>query len=165
MWRILFSVFFIIVFSIEATLTPKSRKNLKTSKSYKAGPQNRSVFDRNLVSAKTSPKDILDNNKAYFREVDNYNFEGQVLGYITPVIIIIMVIGKTFFSFQWNNHGYEIGKIFGNKFTQISPVWLELKRTNDQSYELSGTHDVDKAWMIHVRNAGRERHLKSNLTS
>lgn len=88
MYRTVFLVF-IVLCSIEATLTPKSRKNQKLLKSYRSGPQNRTVYDRNLVTENTSPKEILNNNKAYFREVDNYNFEGQVLGYITPVMKIL----------------------------------------------------------------------------
>jgi hypothetical protein len=63
---------------------------------------------------------------------------------------------------QWNNEGYDVAKIFGNKFTHISPVWLEVKQSKkDTKYELDGTHDVDKKWMVHVKNAGRERKLKS----
>lgn len=29
---------------------------------------------------------------------------------------------------QWNNHGYDTAKMFGAKFTHISPVWLQLRR-------------------------------------
>ncbi|RZC37434.1 chitinase domain-containing protein 1 [Asbolus verrucosus] len=131
---------------INATLTPKSKKSTKNHDriTAKSGPHNLTVFDRNLVTMSTSPKDILQNYKAFFKETDEYSFKGLVLGYVTP----------------WNNHGYDIGKIFGNKFTHISPVWLELRRKSPKAYEIKGTHDVDKDWMAHVRNAGRERHIK-----
>lgn len=28
--------------------------------------------------------------------------------------------------FQWNNHGYDVAKIFANKFSMVSPVWLQV---------------------------------------
>lgn len=45
---------------------------------------------------------------------------------------------------QWNSHGYDIAKIFGGKFTQISPVWLQLKRRGREMFEVTGLHDVDQ---------------------
>jgi len=27
----------------------------------------------------------------------------------------------------WNNHGYDVAKIWGSKFTYVSPVWFSLK--------------------------------------
>lgn len=64
-------------------------------------------------------------------------------------------------NLQWNNHGYDVAKIFGNKFTHISPVWLQITPQGAENYLIKGTHDVDKEWMSAVRNAGRERKLKS----
>lgn len=54
--------------------------------------------------------------------------------------------------FQWNNHGYDVAKTFGPKFDMISPVWLQILRKGDMEYELTGTHDVDLAWMKNVRS-------------
>lgn len=45
---------------------------------------------------------------------------------------------------QWNSHGYDIAKIFGGKFTHISPVWLQLKRRGREMFEVTGLHDVDQ---------------------
>lgn len=67
------------------------------------------------------------------------------------------------YSFKWNNHGYDIAKIFGNKFTHISPVWLQVRRQGKNSYAMTGTHDIDKDWVISVRNAGRERKTRGDL--
>ncbi|KAK9885338.1 hypothetical protein WA026_010837 [Henosepilachna vigintioctopunctata] len=141
---------------IDGTLTPKSKykkqttekpsikKHVKNLNPLK-GPQNQTVFQRNLVSDNIQRSiDVLNNHQAFFRETDEYSFDGIVLGYITP----------------WNNHGYDIAKIFGNKFTHISPVWLQIKRNDALKYELSGTHDIDNDWMVTVKNAGRERQLK-----
>lgn len=33
----------------------------------------------------------------------------------------------------------------------ISPVWLQILRKGDEQYELTGTHDVDVAWIKNVR--------------
>lgn len=63
--------------------------------------------------------------------------------------------------FQWNNHGYDIAKIFSNKFTHISPVWLQIKFIDSMKYEVTGTHDVDANWLNDVRNNGRKRGVKS----
>ena len=29
---------------------------------------------------------------------------------------------------QWNNHGYDIAKMFAAKFSHVCPVWLQLTR-------------------------------------
>ncbi|KAJ8929825.1 hypothetical protein NQ314_017423 [Rhamnusium bicolor] len=133
---------------VDATLSPKSPKGNKENKNkvekVRLGPQNYTVVDKNFVSETSTAKDILTNYQAFFRETDEYTFEGIVLGYVTP----------------WNNHGYDVAKIFGNKFTHISPVWLQIVRKGTKNYEFKGTHDVDKEWMVTVRNAGRERKLK-----
>ena len=43
------------------------------------------------------------------------------------------------FFLQWNNHGYNIAKIFANKFEFVSPVWLQVKPTpNRKNYIISG---------------------------
>lgn len=46
--------------------------------------------------------------------------------------------------FQWNSHGYDIAKIFGNKFTTISPVWLQVKRRGKEKFQFMGLHDADQ---------------------
>lgn len=71
-----------------ATLSPSDIKNkgkkvkeLKT----KQGPQANSVFERGLVQQEPSAKDILVENAAYHEETSLKNFNGKVLGYVTPV--------------------------------------------------------------------------------
>ncbi|VEN40074.1 unnamed protein product [Callosobruchus maculatus] len=127
----------------KGTLSPKNRvtKSEKKTEKNKEGPQNYSVFDKGFVTEIPSAKDIISNHKAFFKEVDEFKFDGLVLGYITP----------------WNSHGYDIAKVFGNKFTHISPVWLQI---SGQDYVIQGLHDVDAKWMTAVKNAGRQRKLK-----
>ena len=48
------------------------------------------------------------------------------------------------FSKQWNSHGYDIAKMFGNKFSFVSPVWLQVKRRPSGAYVVQGDHDVDR---------------------
>lgn len=60
-----------------------------------------------------------------------------------------------FSGFQWNNHGYDVAKIFSSKFDIISPIWLQIWRKGDNLYELRGEHDVDVNWVRDVRKAGR----------
>lgn len=55
---------------------------------------------------------------------------------------------------QWNNHGYDVAKIFGPKFNMISPVWLQILRRGEGDYEFGGAHDIDANWIRDVRKAG-----------
>ncbi|XP_045477613.1 chitinase domain-containing protein 1 [Harmonia axyridis] len=149
-------LFLSLIMLTSSTLSPKSKKKQqstekplvkKTTKSQSLlkGPLNETVFQRNLVNdGPLMASDILKNHLGFFRETDEYAYDGIVLGYVTP----------------WNNHGYDIAKIFGNKFTHISPVWLQVKRNGPLNYELRGTHDIDVDWLLKVKNAGRERKLK-----
>lgn len=58
------------------------------------------------------------------------------------------------FHGQWNNHGYDVAKLFGSKFDMISPVWLQVLHKGEQKYEIGGAHDVDAKWMQEVRKSG-----------
>lgn len=51
---------------------------------------------------------------------------------------------------QWNSHGYDIAKLFGNKFNFVSPVWLQVKRKRSGGFVIEGGHDVDKGSSIIV---------------
>ncbi|XP_044738709.1 chitinase domain-containing protein 1 [Chrysoperla carnea] len=108
------------------------------------GPIDQSVFERDLLLEFPSAKQILKHHQSYYQETDLVNFNGTVLGYVTP----------------WNNHGYDVAKWFGNKFTHISPVWLQIHRRSPLKYEVTGTHDIDKGWMKDVKTAGRKRKTK-----
>lgn len=54
-----------------------------------------------------------------------------------------------------------MAKIFVNKFTHISPVWLQLKRSKSGRYEITGTHDIDQGWMSEILKSGNKRGVKS----
>lgn len=66
------------------------------------------------------------------------HFKGISLGYVTP----------------WNNHGYDIAKWLGNKFTHISPVWLQILYQAQMKYSIAGTHDIDSTWVKEVKKTG-----------
>lgn len=77
------------------TLSPKNRGTKKKQEEKidkklpkaRLGPQKYSVFDKSFVSEDVRAKDILTNHQAFFTETDDYNFNGLVLGYVTPVSI------------------------------------------------------------------------------
>ena len=75
-----------------------------------AGPVVESVMDKGLVSPSVRVADVVEHCNAYSEDTSVRHFESHVLGYVTP----------------WNNHGYDVAKTFGNKFTMISPVWLQV---------------------------------------
>uniref|UniRef100_A0A8C5RQF1 CHID1 protein n=1 Tax=Laticauda laticaudata TaxID=8630 RepID=A0A8C5RQF1_LATLA len=90
---------------------------------------NRTVQERGLVVIDPTAKDIVLEHKSYCATKGReHSFKGETLGYITP----------------WNSHGYDIAKTFGNKFTTISPVWLQVKRRGKEKFQVTGLHDVDQ---------------------
>uniref|UniRef100_A0ACB8G392 Chitinase domain-containing protein 1 n=1 Tax=Sphaerodactylus townsendi TaxID=933632 RepID=A0ACB8G392_9SAUR len=96
----------------------------------------KAVQDRGLVVTDLKAKDIILEHKSYCaKKTKERNFLGDVLGYITP----------------WNSHGYDIAKIFGNKFRIISPVWLQVKRRGKEKFQFTGLHDADQGWMKEVK--------------
>ncbi|GAB6028167.1 hypothetical protein CHUAL_002373 [Chamberlinius hualienensis] len=98
-----------------------------------------SVFERQLVNVKPKWKQIVNNSNLYYQNTSLSRFSGKVLGYVTP----------------WNNRGYDVAKIFGRKFTDISPVWLQIKPTQGHvRYTITGGHDIDKGWVETVKNNG-----------
>ncbi|XP_042302277.1 chitinase domain-containing protein 1 isoform X1 [Sceloporus undulatus] len=122
---------------LEATLSKTdSKKATSKTKEEKTHHSEKTVQDRGLVVTDLKAKDIVLEHKSYCakKAQENY-FSGDVLGYITP----------------WNSHGYDIAKSFGNKFTMISPVWLQVKRRGKERFQLTGLHDVDQGWMKEVK--------------
>ncbi|KFO84288.1 Chitinase domain-containing protein 1, partial [Buceros rhinoceros silvestris] len=100
----------------------------------------KNVQDRGLVVVDPKAKDIILEHRSYCsKNVKKRHFSGDVLGYITP----------------WNSHGYDIAKIFANKFTLISPVWLQVKRRGKERFQFTGLHDADKGWMKDVRKSSK----------
>jgi len=148
-----FYVFFAFISIIsyhsgESTLSQSDKKakkdgvNVKkdTSKS-KTGPIASSVYSKGLVTTKlTSKSDILDHYSNYHQDTAFHNFDGTVLGYVTP----------------WNSHGYDVAKIFsGNKLNLISPVWLQVHPAGDGvNYKIGGLHDKDVKWMMKLKKNG-----------
>lgn len=110
----------------------KSRKEIKSRK----GPAQKSVINRGLVVQDPLPEDIISEYQTYQGKV-NVHFSGKVLGYVTP----------------WNNHGYDVAKLFGEKFSYISPVWLQIRQQAPKVYAITGTHDIDLGWIEAVRKS------------
>ncbi|KAJ7396238.1 Chitinase domain-containing protein 1 [Pitangus sulphuratus] len=114
----------------EGTLSKTDAKKGATKKlEEKVLHSDKNVQDRGLVVVDPKAKDIIREHRSYCsKKMKERHFSGDVLGYITP----------------WNNHGYDIAKIFGNKFTLISPVWLQVKRRGKEMFQFTGLHDADK---------------------
>ncbi|XP_074903149.1 chitinase domain-containing protein 1 isoform X2 [Buteo buteo] len=125
----------------EGTLSKTDAKKGATKKlEEKTLHSDKNVRDRGLVVVDPKAKDIILEHRSYCsKKMKERHFSGDVLGYITP----------------WNSHGYDIAKIFGNKFTLISPVWLQVKRRGKERFQFTGLHDADKGWMKDVRKASK----------
>jgi len=107
---------------IESTLSQSDKKGKKDivkvkKDTSKEGPIAASVYSKGLVTTKLSSKnDILDHYGNYHQDTTFHNFDGTVLGYVTP----------------WNSHGYDVAKSFsGKKLNIISPVWLQVHPAPD----------------------------------
>lgn len=138
------TVLILIVASlVEATLSPRKGRveKAKTTKPLNvlAGPQDTSVFERNLINMRPLPQEILEHSAAYYKDIHFRNFNGTVLGYVTA----------------WNSHGYDVAKLFAQKFDIISPVWFQIVKDGDE-YKLAGGHDVDVNWMRELRRKGKQ---------
>jgi len=101
----------------------------------------KSVFDRGLVKEKFKINDLITHHSTVCQScVKTRQFSsGMALAYVTP----------------WNNRGYDIAKDFANKFTHLSPVWLQLKFVKNLHLEVTGTHDIDANWMKAVRRRNK----------
>ncbi|CAD1472201.1 unnamed protein product [Heterotrigona itama] len=128
----------------ECTLSPPKDRNNKKNKGkieIKKGPIEQDVFSRILVVKNPKTHDIIRESGFYFSNTTRRRFTGDVLGYITP----------------WNSNGLEISKIFHEKFTMVSPVWLAFPEGSASTYKLS-THDIQKKWLKEMRAANNENH-------
>ena len=157
-YYLLFTVGFCVLCPIESTLGPGNRKSssrnsekdppppppasssdsLKKSPSTPTIPQeslpptDTNVLQRDLLQEDISARSILENYASYCSScVDIREFTYPTLIYITP----------------WNNRGYDLVKIFPQKFDYISPVWFRLKRIGLEKYHIEGTHDIDAKWI------------------
>ncbi|CAF0810873.1 unnamed protein product [Didymodactylos carnosus] len=96
------------------------------------------VIHRNLIQEQVDGQTIVNNHQYYCEKCLNETarqFSQPTLVYVTP----------------WNPYGYDAAKLFISKFDYISPVWLSMKRNGVESYEISGTHDIDEKWMLTLR--------------
>ncbi|XP_068117271.1 chitinase domain-containing protein 1 isoform X2 [Hyperolius riggenbachi] len=137
--RLLYLLFSLVVacYLADATLskTDSKKPSAKTIDT-KAYLSDVPVQDRGLVTTDVKAKDVvLDHQNYCAKKVKERHISGDVLGYVTP----------------WNGHGYDVAKIFASKFTQISPVWLQIKRKGKQSYQMTGLHDADQGWIKDIR--------------
>ncbi len=86
----------VILCEVHCTLSPsnKSKKGSKTGKEkefkIKVGPQQYSVFDRNLIEDEPLARDILVESGSYYKETENRLFNGTVLGYVTSVCVVCL---------------------------------------------------------------------------
>ncbi|XP_046645969.1 chitinase domain-containing protein 1-like isoform X1 [Daphnia pulicaria] len=140
---------FVHLQNLDCTLSKNDPKKPKSKLAViikvREDPQEETVFERELAKVQTSAKEILSDYKAYSTKTNIRRVDKTVLGYITP----------------WNGHGYDVAKIFANKFDLISPVWLQVTPTpGGKGYVMTGLHDVDKNWMTTVKNKSTQSKVK-----
>jgi chitinase domain-containing protein 1 len=99
----------------------------------------------NLLGTRVTSAQIIKNHNLYDSSRKNTKgfTQGKVLGYVTP----------------WNNHGYDVVKVFTDKFDYISPVWLQIKAIKSEEsidFFVTGKHDIDQGWIREVKSLARE---------
>ena len=99
------------------------------------------VVQRRLLEENPSAQSILDNHQSYCVPCrDRREFTQPSLVYITP----------------WNNHGYDMLKIFTKKFDYVAPVWFSVRRTSFENYVIEGTQDIDSNWVELLKGNHRD---------
>lgn len=80
---------------VSSTINPsKNKKGNKRNQEphsvkINKGPQEKSVYERNLVESEPLASDIIAEAHTYYKYTNLKNFNGSVLGYVTPVIISV----------------------------------------------------------------------------
>ncbi|KAK8404694.1 hypothetical protein O3P69_007743 [Scylla paramamosain] len=131
-----------LLYLSSCTLSRADKKKKPESK-VTTGQVDRSVHDRGLVTEHPKWKDIVDNHASYHQHTAHRATQHMALAYVTP----------------WNNHGYDVVKVFGGKFTHVSPVWLQLRYSAGNTI-ITGDHDVDQGWLAEVKKAGQSANVK-----
>lgn len=89
-------VLILLTTCVSATINPSKNKkgkqkisdvNVKVNK----GPQEKSVYDKNLVDIEPLASEIIAEAHTYYRETYIKNFNGSLLGYVTPVIFLMIL--------------------------------------------------------------------------
>lgn len=94
-----------------------------------------SVVDRGLVTTKPTAKSILEEHEGLKLDSTVKRFKGEVLGYVTP----------------WNGRGYDMARAFRSKLDYVAPVWLQIREDGERKPIVTGTHDIDAAWVRDVK--------------
>lgn len=80
---------------VTATINPSKNKKTKqkTTSEVKInkGPQERSVYERNLVDHEPLASEIISEAHTYYKDTSLKNFNGSLLGYVTPVRIVNII--------------------------------------------------------------------------
>ncbi|ODM87187.1 Chitinase domain-containing protein 1 [Orchesella cincta] len=142
-----FLVVVLIIPLVFGTITPSDKKSKdkdSAQTTFKKGPLTENVFERGLVTINPTPLDIIYESRAFCSKASERTVTLPVLGYVTP----------------WNSHGYDVAKTFANKFTMISPVWLQINRKPTGEYYVTGTKDIDLGWIRDVRKRGKRSGVK-----
>ena len=97
-------LFGVSISSVNTTLSPKSKGDRnkkvvsvppKVELPLKIGAIEENVFERGLIDDEPSAKDIIVENRAYYKDTAINYFNGSVLGYVTPVICKLHLIFKS----------------------------------------------------------------------
>ena len=119
-----------------ASSSPSTSSETNALPSNSPSQSNINVLQRDLIQEDLTLASVLENHASYCAScADTREFSYPTLFYITP----------------WNNRGYDLIKIFPQKFDYVSPVWFSLKRIDTEKYLIEGTHDIDIKWIETIK--------------
>ncbi|CDW53145.1 Glyco hydro 18 domain containing protein [Trichuris trichiura] len=91
------------------------------------------LLELDRLQGDTSYRSILENHDKV-KSPGEKLFPNPTLAFVTP----------------WNGRGYDVAKLYGSKFSHISPVWFRLVPA-DVDCQIDGQHDIDRGWLSDVR--------------
>ncbi|XP_071826921.1 chitinase domain-containing protein 1-like [Apostichopus japonicus] len=132
-------LFLIFVSMVDAGSPPKSKdKKAQKDNEKEVKLSKKSVIERGLVTETPKAKEVIGEHANYCSiNLEKKLFPGNVLGYVTP----------------WNGHGYDVAKIFGGKFSAISPVWLQIIRKAPRVFAVMIS--ITSGWLKDVKKSGK----------
>lgn len=104
------------------------------------------VFERGLVDKNLNASSVVQGHNLAFVNVTMRRYNSRCresLAFVTP----------------WNNEGYNISVMFGDKFTTVVPTWFQSALDDGGSYVIKGHDVINTVWLAEMR----ERHPNTKI--
>lgn len=101
-----------------------------------AEPSEQNVFERNLIQEELTTTSILENHRSYCSTcLNKRRFNLPTMFYVTP----------------WNSRGFQIVELFAEKIDFVSPVWFQVRPSDEGKFQIDGEDSINRPWIEKVR--------------